>query len=124
RGHSHDHSGAPSAGGPCAHPPRRWRRSPGALDLSREHTSRQRREGYPASRTDAAWARNGDVTIGGGRTDWFRFQPLRTKPRDFRAGILDRGGRIRTRDLRFWRPPLYQLSYTPMVERCVLTIAC
>jgi hypothetical protein len=25
----------------------------------------------------------------------------------------DRGGRIRTRDLRFWRPPLYQLSYTP-----------
>ena len=24
-----------------------------------------------------------------------------------------RGGKIRTRDLRFWRPPLYQLSYTP-----------
>ena len=24
-----------------------------------------------------------------------------------------RGDRIRTRDLRFWRPPLYQLSYTP-----------
>lgn len=24
-----------------------------------------------------------------------------------------RGNRIRTRDLRFWRPLLYQLSYTP-----------
>ncbi len=24
-----------------------------------------------------------------------------------------RGDKIRTRDLRFWRPPLYQLSYTP-----------
>ena len=24
-----------------------------------------------------------------------------------------RSGRTRTRDLRFWRPPLYQLSYTP-----------
>ena len=25
-----------------------------------------------------------------------------------------RGDRIRTRDLRFWRPTLYQLSYTPI----------
>ena len=25
-----------------------------------------------------------------------------------------RGSRARTRDLRFWRPPLYQLSYTPI----------
>ena len=25
-----------------------------------------------------------------------------------------RGGRIRTRDLRFWRPLLFQLSYTPI----------
>ncbi len=24
-----------------------------------------------------------------------------------------RGSKARTRDLRFWRPPLYQLSYTP-----------
>src|SRR5512134_1031123 len=28
-----------------------------------------------------------------------------------------RGGRIRTRDLRFWRPPLYQLSYAPAGAR-------
>ena len=28
-----------------------------------------------------------------------------------------RGSRARTRDLRFWRPPLYQLSYTPSVAR-------
>ena len=28
-----------------------------------------------------------------------------------------RGRRIRTLDLRFWRPPLYQLSYTPSVIR-------
>jgi hypothetical protein len=25
-----------------------------------------------------------------------------------------RGSRVRTRGLRFWRPPLYQLSYTPV----------
>jgi hypothetical protein len=25
-----------------------------------------------------------------------------------------RGSRVRTRGLRFWRPPLYQLSYTPL----------
>jgi hypothetical protein len=32
-----------------------------------------------------------------------------------RCGTKDigRGSRARTRDLRFWRPPLYQLSYTP-----------
>ena len=28
-----------------------------------------------------------------------------------------RGRRARTLDLRFWRPPLYQLSYTPSVRR-------
>ena len=28
--------------------------------------------------------------------------------------FLGRGGRTRTRDPRFWRPVLYQLSYTPM----------
>ena len=28
-------------------------------------------------------------------------------------GDAGRGSRARTRDLRFWRPPLYQLSYTP-----------
>ena len=27
---------------------------------------------------------------------------------------LSRGDRIRTCDLRFWRPPLYQLSYAPV----------
>src|SRR6056297_1559293 len=29
-----------------------------------------------------------------------------------------RGSRVRTRDLRFWRPSLYQLSYTPRLRRC------
>src|SRR5579884_716189 len=32
---------------------------------------------------------------------------------------IGRGGKIRTRDLRFWRPPLYQLSYTPIVTYAV-----
>ena len=27
---------------------------------------------------------------------------------------VSRRSRLRTRDLRFWRPPLYQLSYTPI----------
>ncbi len=27
--------------------------------------------------------------------------------------VFGRGSRVRTRDLRFWRPSLYQLSYTP-----------
>src|SRR5438132_13872196 len=30
-----------------------------------------------------------------------------------RCLIVNRGSRARTRDLWFWRPPLYQLSYTP-----------
>jgi hypothetical protein len=30
-----------------------------------------------------------------------------------------RGNRDRTRDLRFWRPSLYQLSYTPAREAAV-----
>ena len=33
---------------------------------------------------------------------------------------IGRGSRARTRDLRFWRPSLYQLSYTPAVRRCYL----
>ena len=32
------------------------------------------------------------------------------------VGGLGRGTRARTRDLRFWRPSLYQLSYTPKTE--------
>ena len=32
----------------------------------------------------------------------------------FRLGFFGRGRRIRTRDPRFWRPVLYQLSYTPV----------
>lgn len=28
--------------------------------------------------------------------------------------MTGRGGRIRTLDIRFWRPTLYQLNYTPM----------
>ena len=35
------------------------------------------------------------------------------------AFLFGRGRRIRTRDPRFWRPVLYQLSYTP-VQRKVL----
>ena len=33
-----------------------------------------------------------------------------------------RGSRVRTRDLRFWRPSLYQLSYTPI--EAVDTMPC
>ena len=35
---------------------------------------------------------------------------------------LERGrsGRVRTRDLRFWRPMLYQLSYAPAISPLVL----
>ena len=38
------------------------------------------------------------------------------KPSAYANGFfLGRGRRIRTRDPRFWRPVLYQLSYTPVV---------
>ena len=37
----------------------------------------------------------------------------------FLTDRLGRGRRIRTRDPRFWRPVLYQLSYTPMQGRTV-----
>lgn len=33
---------------------------------------------------------------------------------------IGRGTRVRTRDLRFWRPSLYQLSYTPKAEARLL----
>lgn len=36
-----------------------------------------------------------------------------TGPAGFRRPQDGRGNRARTCDLRFWRPPLYQLSYTP-----------
>jgi len=29
------------------------------------------------------------------------------------SGTIGRGGRIRTHDMRFWRPPFYQLNYAP-----------
>jgi hypothetical protein len=32
-----------------------------------------------------------------------------------------RSGRIRTRDLRFWRPLLFQLSYTPKAKAYITT---
>ncbi len=36
-----------------------------------------------------------------------------------RSGLSSRGGGTRTPDLRFWRPPLYQLSYAPVsVGQC------
>ena len=34
--------------------------------------------------------------------------------------LFGRGGRTRTRDPRFWRPVLYQLSYTPMHPYIIL----
>jgi hypothetical protein len=37
-----------------------------------------------------------------------------TKSRILRVTSSGRGGRTRTRDLRFWRPLLFQLSYTPI----------
>ena len=44
--------------------------------------------------------------------------PRRSSPAKsliLRAANSGRGGRIRTRDLRFWRPLLYHLSYTPVL---------
>src|SRR5207249_2277047 len=35
---------------------------------------------------------------------------------------LYRGGGTRTPDLRFWRPPLYQLSYAPWARRIVALV--
>ena len=40
-------------------------------------------------------------------------RPLFVMPRIFLKDWNGRGSRVRTRDLRFWRPSLYQLSYTP-----------
>ena len=41
---------------------------------------------------------------------WFSFIQEKPKPFDFGSG---RGRRTRTHDPWFWRPVLYQLSYTP-----------
>ena len=39
-----------------------------------------------------------------------------TKIKAVSLEVNGRGSRIRTRDPRFWRPMLYQLSYTPRVS--------
>ena len=39
------------------------------------------------------------------------------KKRTLRRRALGRGSRTRTHDQRFWRPRLYQLSYTPIYEK-------
>ncbi len=44
-------------------------------------------------------------------------KPLRTRFRDF---FFYRGSRIRTHDLRFWRPLFYQLNYTPICNFTLL----
>ena len=51
--------------------------------------------------------------------------PKRKSPRKNRGlYFFGRGGRTRTRDPRFWRPVLYQLSYTPVhpyiISQCFL----
>ena len=44
-----------------------------------------------------------------------RLQPCQAKRPSLRtAFLLGRGSKIRTHDTRFWRPLLYQLSYTPV----------
>ena len=45
------------------------------------------------------------------------------KPKLFGFGF-GRGRRIRTRDPRFWRPVLYQLSYTPVFHTRILYHTC
>ena len=48
-----------------------------------------------------------------------RLRPRRLPPALARSGLSSRGGGTRTPDLRFWRPPLYQLSYAPVpVGQC------
>ena len=45
------------------------------------------------------------------------FEPLPTqkqKTAKMAAFVFGRGRKIRTLDTRFWRPMLYQLSYTPI----------
>ena len=42
------------------------------------------------------------------------------QPCEFPLNQADRGDRARTCDLRFWRPPLYQLSYAPLSSEIVV----
>lgn len=50
------------------------------------------------------------------------FQPQKQENRliylvDKSGNLFGRGRRLRTLGLRFWRPPLYQLSYSPMLSK-------
>jgi len=46
-----------------------------------------------------------------------QIQPSKTKIVDqITSSISGRGSRTRTCDTRFWRPVLYQLSYTPLIS--------
>lgn len=47
--------------------------------------------------------------------------PMRGRPDNFHEMAISKNGtgsRARTYDLRFWRPPLYQLSYARIVRAC------
>ena len=54
-------------------------------------------------------SRQGAGRKASGNTRQSRGKPARIGPKE----VFGRGSRVRTRDLRFWRPSLYQLSYTP-----------
>ena len=70
------------------------------------------------------WCRGGDLNSYGlsstapSRPRVYRFHHL-GPPETF----VGRGARIRTPDLRFWRPLLYQLSYTPRLYLDQLQVA-
>ena len=49
--------------------------------------------------------------------------PVYGSVRPFALEMVSRGGGTRTPDLRFWRPPLYQLSYTPRFEAGIVLAA-
>src|SRR5262249_7541099 len=48
-----------------------------------------------------------------------RTEPPARSVRGKRPSWAIRGGGTRTPDLRFWRPPLYQLSYAPLLATSV-----
>ena len=75
--------------------------------------------------TGSKWCRGGDLNSYGltpttpSRWRVYLIPPPRHSPptKSLILWVLNsgRGGRIRTRDLRFWRPLLFHLSYTPVL---------
>ena len=58
--------------------------------------------------------------VTGRRSNQLNYRAIQEYEKQQNCYFFGRGRRIRTLGTRFWRPMLYQLSYTPIIKKCLL----